>query len=115
MKKIFSILFLLFSFGLNAQTKDNAEIISFTIDTTMHYEIKYIGNELNFQIEEFNKGKWIIISGSKESNQPIFPVSDEDKRFVSKNEFKKLVSGRKYRLKIISPIVLISKELEYKK
>ena len=115
MRNIFLILFLLLCFSINAQTKRSAEIVSFTIDTTVHYEIKYSGKELNFQIEEFNKEKWIIVSGSKESNESIFPVSDKDKGYVSKNEFKKLTSGKKYRLKITYPITLISTELEYKK
>lgn len=115
MKNIFSILFLLFCFCLNAQTKGSAEIVNFTIDTTMHYEIKYSGNELDFQIEEFNSGKWVVVSSSKESNQPIFPISDIDKGFVSKSEFKKVISGKKYRLKINYPTTVVSKELEFKK
>jgi hypothetical protein len=116
MKKTFSVLLLLlFCFGLNAQTKSSVEIVSFTIDTTMHYEVKYFGDRLDFQIEELNKGKWIAISHNSDASIEIIHDSENDKGFSFKNEFKTLISGRKYRLKITYPIALISKELEFKK
>ncbi|MGQ0828759.1 MAG: hypothetical protein ACT4ON_10225 [Bacteroidota bacterium] len=97
---------------LYAQKKANAEIVDFSLDTTIHYKLKYIGDSLNFQIEEYSEGKWKNIGESSES---VALNLDKSKEHTTQNQFGPLQSGRKYRLKVTFPVLLISKELEYKK
>lgn len=110
MKNIFLILFLLFCFSLNAQTQSSAEIVNFTIDTAIHYKIKYTGNSFEFRIQEFKEGKWISVTGLAAEGIHTDPSIEK----IIQDEFKPLTSG-KYRLKIMFPTELVSKELEFKK
>ena len=110
-KNIFSILFLLLWIDISAQTKNSAEIVNFTVDTIIHYKIKYTGNSLEFQVEEFNGAKWNSISsvGSETLD------GNSSKETIVEDKLSKLISGRKYRLKITYPMVLISEEITCKK
>ena len=112
MKKIaFVFLLSLFYLSVNAQTKAIAKIKKFTIDSILHYKIKYTGNEISFQIEEFDEGKWNVITKISVESNDMSPLDTK----IEENQIKNLKAERKYRLKIIFPIELMSKEAKYKK
>ncbi len=109
-------LFLSFCGSVNAQTRGTAAIECFAIDSigTISWEIKYTDKEIVFQIEEFLNGKWMVFNSIRETVTVSFV---DQKEFFNKNKYlyKGSLPGSRFRLKITHPIILVSKELEYKK